>query len=67
MTTNDPFSPLTASVDQARRILGCGSTKLWELIRTHQLDSFKLDNKRLVLLRSVHELIERKRQDENPS
>lgn len=65
MTNDDPFSPLTASVEQARRILGCGSTKLWELIRTRQLDSFKLDNKRLILLKSVHELIERKQRDQS--
>ena len=61
MTNVDPFAPLTASVEQTRKILGCGLTKAWELIRTDQIESFKLDNKRLVVLQSIHDFIARKR------
>ena len=62
MRNVDPFAPLTASVEQTRKILGIGLTKTWELVRTEQIESFKLDNKRLVMLESVHEFVARKRE-----
>ncbi len=61
MTNVDPLAPLAVSVEQTRKILGIGLSKTWELVRTNQLESFKLDNKRLILLKSIHELVERKR------
>lgn len=51
--------PLTVSVEAARKMLGIGITKAYELLNSGELRSIKLGRKRLILVTSIHELIER--------
>jgi excisionase family DNA binding protein len=52
------MEPLTLTIADARRALGIGNTKLYQLIKTGQLDTIRLGRRRLVRTASLHRLID---------
>ena len=62
MTNNNTLTPLTVSVAVAKSMLGIGHTKIFELLKDNeQLESILIGRKRLILLASIHALVERQR------
>jgi excisionase family DNA binding protein len=54
-----PFAQrLTCTIDEACQATGLGRTKLYELIGTGQLDTRTVGRRRLVLVRSLHSLLD---------
>jgi hypothetical protein len=47
------ISPLFVDTKNARQIIGCGHTKLYELITLGRLDARKLGNKTLITTESI--------------
>jgi hypothetical protein len=50
--------PLAVSVKTARQLLGIGNTKMWELIKDGRVQTVPLGRKRLVIYKSLENLIE---------
>ncbi len=48
---------MAVPIDEAERLLGCARTKVFELIRQHQLESVKPGKQRLVTRRSIDRLL----------
>ena len=46
-------APLAVSPGEAARILGCGRTKLYELLASGEIKSFHLGRRRLVRLAAI--------------
>jgi predicted DNA-binding transcriptional regulator AlpA len=56
------FPPrLTVRIGDATRMLGIGRSKLYELIAAGEVETIKLGTATLVLVASIHALIDRKR------
>lgn len=57
-----PFAErLTCTIDEACQATGLGRTKLYELIGAGQLDTRTVGRRRLVLVRSLHSLLDASR------
>ncbi|WP_083514494.1 helix-turn-helix domain-containing protein [Bradyrhizobium sp. DASA03076] len=60
--SSDPKIPfaqrLTCTIDEACQATGLGRTKLYELIGAGQLDTRTVGRRRLVLVRSLHSLLD---------
>lgn len=52
------MEPLTVTIADARRVLGIGNTKLYELINAGQLATIRLGRRRLVTTASLHQLVD---------
>lgn len=52
------MQPRTLSVNAARRELGIGRTKLYQLLQQKTIRSFSLGRRRLVLTEDIDKLIE---------
>lgn len=50
--------PITVTVDGARKALGIGTTKIYELIGNGQLRTVKLGRRTLIRTESIHNLID---------
>jgi excisionase family DNA binding protein len=53
--------PLLVSVEEAAVMLGIGRTLCYELVITGQLESVMIKGRRLVVVASIHEFVERLR------
>jgi excisionase family DNA binding protein len=53
MNTGQSSQPLAVSPGEAARILGCGRTKLYELLTSGEIKSFHLGRRRLVRLAAI--------------
>jgi excisionase family DNA binding protein len=53
MTNESRPAPLALSPSEAARILGCGRTKLYELLGTGEIKSFHLGRRRLIRLSAI--------------
>lgn len=51
------MEPVTVTVEAARRALGLGLTKTWELIGNGQLQSVKIGRRTLVTTESIRSLV----------
>jgi hypothetical protein len=49
--------PLAVSVSIARRLMGLGYTKIWEMIREKRLDVVRIDRRTLILYHSIERLL----------
>jgi hypothetical protein len=56
-----PMRPLAIPIRTTRRIIGIGNTKLWELIGSGALETISIGRRRLVLVASIEQLIEKLR------
>ena len=52
------MEPVTVTVEGARKALGIGSTKLYELIGNGQLKTIKIGRRTLVKVDSIKDLVE---------
>jgi excisionase family DNA binding protein len=52
-------APLLCSTKDAARLLGIGSTKLWDLISSKELQTHRIGARRLVRIDSINALLER--------
>lgn len=52
-------SPITATVNDFRKLSGLGRDKIYDLIHTGDLRSVMIGGRRLIVVASYHELIER--------
>lgn len=50
-------APVAVPIDEAERLLGCARTKVFELIRQHQLEAVKPGKQRLITRRSIDRLL----------
>lgn len=57
MNINPEHKPLSVTVQTARKLTGLGNTKIYELIRDGRLKSTTVDGRRLIIFRSIEELI----------
>lgn len=55
------MQPLTVTVEAARSALGIGRTMLYSLINTGDLQTIRLGKRRMILVSSLHDLIEGRR------
>jgi len=54
-----PFQQrITCTVVDACEAIGCGKTKLWELIKSGRVQTRKIDGRTLVLVRSLLDLLQ---------
>jgi hypothetical protein len=51
------MEPITVTVEAARRSLGIGLTKTWELIGNGQLETVKIGRRTLVTTASIRALV----------
>jgi hypothetical protein len=58
--------PLAVTVEEGRRIIGLGTTKVWELIASGDLKSLRIGRRRLILYQSIRDLIARQMRVEDP-
>jgi excisionase family DNA binding protein len=49
--------PMACSINDTKRKLGIGRTKVYDLIRNRELETIKIGTRRLVLIRSIHALV----------
>ncbi|RVT95050.1 DNA-binding protein [Sphingomonas crocodyli] len=63
MLTDAPIlnEPITVRVSEAVRLLGIGRSKLYELIKSGQIDVVKIGATTLIPMRSLHALIAKSR------
>lgn len=54
--------PVLVSIREAGHILGIGRSKIYELLGQGDLESVKLDGRRLVVMASIKELIQKLRE-----
>jgi excisionase family DNA binding protein len=65
MTHIIPFSErITCTVDEACQASGLGRTKLYEAVADKRLASTKIDNRRLILVKSLLEMLNPERLDD---
>jgi len=55
-------APLTATVEQFKRISGLGKTSIYELIKAGDLRSVRICGRRLIVLSSYNDLLDRSRE-----
>lgn len=55
--TGPQIEPITVSVNDAKRALGIGHTKLYELISDKRLDARKLGTRTLITTASIRALV----------
>jgi excisionase family DNA binding protein len=62
MTTNTAtgIEPLVVRPNEAMRLLGCRRNFLYNLINAGELESYRDGNVRMITVRGIHALIERK-------
>lgn len=48
-----PHSPLAVGPAEAARLIGCGRTRLYELLRDRELPSFNLGRRRLIRMAAI--------------
>jgi hypothetical protein len=53
-------APLVVKPKEARRLLSCSHTRLYELLATRELDSFRDGGARKITVASIHHYIARK-------
>ena len=53
----DECKPISVTVKTARRLTGLGNTKIYELIKQQKLKTVAVGRRRLILYRSLEELI----------
>jgi excisionase family DNA binding protein len=51
------MDPIAISVEEARKSLGIGRTKLYELVGQGRLKALKIGRRTLILVASIHALI----------
>ena len=54
--------PILVSIREAGRIVGVGRTKTYELLDRGDLETVKLDGRRLVVMASIKKLIQKLRE-----
>lgn len=54
------IEPLNVSIVEAARIVGCGRSKLYELVNTHALPVIKLGRRTLVPVAALRAFVETK-------
>lgn len=59
--------PITVSVGTFCRLMQIGKTKAYDIINNKGVDTIHVGRRRLVILSSVHDLIERCRRQEGDS
>ena len=62
MTTNNAtgIEPLVVRPNEAMRLLSCRRNFLYDLINTGELESYRVGRIRMITVRGIHALIERK-------
>jgi hypothetical protein len=61
MKNNDELYPLATSVKAGCRIINCGTTKMFELIKTGEIESYKDGKTRQLVVASLHDYVARRR------
>jgi len=56
-TTGGGLKPITVTVPVTREITGLGNTTVWGLIRDGKLQTIKIGKRRLVIFKSIEELL----------
>ena len=56
-----PLPRLTVRITDATKMLGIGRSKLYELINEGQIETIKLGTSTLIILESIHQLVENRR------
>ena len=52
------MDPIAISIEDARKALGIGRTKLYELVGQGRLKTLRVGRRRLVVVASIHALID---------
>lgn len=50
------LKPFGVTIREAKRLIPCSHTTIYELIKQHKLQTFTIGRRRLVLLSSIEEL-----------
>lgn len=53
------MEPITVTVENAKAILGIGTTKLYQLINAKELETIKLGRRTLILFDSIRDFVNR--------
>ena len=61
MTALPPPDPICVRVNEAARMIGVGSTKLYELIAAGEIETVKLGKATRITTASLHDLVRRQR------
>jgi excisionase family DNA binding protein len=70
MTTNNAtgIEPLVVRPNQAMQLLSCRRNFLYDLINAGELESYRVGRARMITVRGIHALIERKvRESQQPT
>jgi excisionase family DNA binding protein len=59
--TVNPETPITTTISNLCRLTGCGRSKTYELLAEGTLESIKIGKRRLIVLDSYRQLMERQR------
>ena len=60
------MEPMTVTVGDARRMIGLGKTKTYELLASGELRSTQIGKRRLVFVASIKELLEKGSRQADP-
>ena len=63
----DPPDRISATIAEFRRLSGIGRSRIYELLKTGELESIHIGSRRLILIDSYRRLIERRRQSAAPT
>ena len=63
----DPPDRISATIAEFRRLSGIGRSRIYELLKTGELESIHIGSRRLILIDSYRRLIERCRQSVAPT
>jgi hypothetical protein len=62
----EPVNPITVTIRTAREISGLGNTTIWALIKSGKLESTSVGRRRLVVYRSLQNLLSPPQPDLSP-
>ena len=63
----DPPDRITVTIAEFRRLSGIGRSRIYELLKTGELESIHIGSRRLILIDSSRRLLERGRQSVAPT
>ena len=56
MSANDLEKPLLVSAPKARKLVGCGNTKFWALVKAGKIKTADVGGRRMVIYSSLEAL-----------
>jgi excisionase family DNA binding protein len=62
----EPVNPITVTIQTARKITGLGNTTIWSLIKDRKLETVCVGRRRLIVYRSLEQLLSPTQPDPSP-